>query len=181
MKMPFRQSTKILFASLALCLLFAPTVLAAQAVKVENLKNKPIPDWTLARPDGTKLTLSSLKGQVVVLDFWATWCGPCRLAMPGIEKLHKQFGAGKQGVRFIGVNAWEQDDTNKLALNYMKSQGFTYDLVLNADEVAQKYGIEGIPTLLVIDKKGVVREVKVGYDPQLESSLGKAVASLSKE
>ena len=158
----------------------------AESSKVDSLLGKPAPDWELHRPDGSTVHLAQLRGQVVVLDFWATWCGPCRLAMPGIENLHRSLNGlpgmatafDKQKVHFIGVNAWEQDESNKVAANYMKTQGLSYDLVLNGDSVAQKYGVEGIPTLLVIDQKGVVKDVHVGYDPQLEKNLQKSIKLL---
>jgi thiol-disulfide isomerase/thioredoxin len=178
---PSRPRLTALAAVLA-ALLLVPAALAAQQSPVESLAGKPAPDWTLSRPDGSKVQLSKLKGEVVVLDFWATWCGPCKAAMPGINQLYKDFGSGKgkQPVRVIGVNAYERDPSNKKAAAYMKQQGFSYDLVLNGDEVAAQYGIEGIPTILLIDQKGVVRKVQVGYDTQLEANFKKLIDGLLK-
>src|SRR5262249_21362197 len=83
------------------------------------------PDFELKDPDGQTIKLSSLKGKVVVLDFWATWCGPCKMAMPGIQKLHEEF-KGKP-VKVFGVNIWEKDGD---PVAYMASKKYTYGLLL---------------------------------------------------
>jgi len=115
----------------------APPALGAEA-----------PGWTLEDPEGEKHSLEDYRGKVVVLDFWATWCGPCKKVMPDMQKLHEKHK--DQGLVVIGMNAWERGD----APAYMKQQGFDYKLLLNADDAAQKYGVRGIPAFFVIAPDG---------------------------
>ncbi len=117
------------------------------------------PNWTLAGVDGKNLSLRNLRGQVVVMDFWATWCGPCLVAMPEVQKLHEQYG--KQGVVVLGISTWESGDPVAL----MKEKGYTYPLLLNGDEVAETYGINGIPTTFVIGRDGKILYGQVGNIP----------------
>jgi thiol-disulfide isomerase/thioredoxin len=120
------------------------------------------PDFTLTDLGGKEVTLASLKGKVVLLDFWATWCGPCKAAMPTMQKLHDDYK--DKGVVILGVNTWEQEADAAKA--YMTKKKFTYGCLLKGDELAAAYGVRGIPTLVVIGKDGKVAEVEVGLaDP----------------
>ena len=120
------------------------------------------PDFTLTDLGGKEVTLTSLKGKVVLLDFWATWCGPCKAAMPTMQKLHDDYK--DKGVVILGVNTWEQEADAAKA--YMTKKKFTYGCLLKGDELAAAYGVRGIPTLVVIGKDGKVAEVEVGLaDP----------------
>src|SRR5262249_7371157 len=105
------------------------------------------------------------------LDFWATWCGPCRAAMPGVQALHEKYK--DKGVSVFGLNCWESGD----APGYMKEQKYTYGLLLNADEVAGKYGVSGIPTIYVIGRDGKVVYQSVGFEGEeaLEAAVKKAL------
>lgn len=141
--------------------------LLLSAQSIEDLKGKPAPTWSLKSPDGKTVKLTDFKGKIVVLDFWATWCGPCRAAMPSIQKLSKQYE--KKDVVVIGVNAWEKD--SQLAVDYMKAQKFDYRLVLGGDRVAADYRVEGIPTLVIINTQGIIADIHVGYDPELQKKL----------
>ena len=133
------------------------------------------PDWTLTNSAGKSVSLKSLRGKVVVLDFWATWCGPCKRAMPGIQKLHEHF-KGKP-VEIIGVNCWERAD----AAAYMEKNKFTYGLVLQGDDVAKAYQVSGIPTFYVIGKDGKIAHRASGFNKDLEGQLSRIIeGALSK-
>ncbi len=129
------------------------------------------PEFALKDVSGKLHALSDYKGKVVVLDFWATWCPPCRAAMPGVQRLHEKF-KGK-GVAVFGVNCWENGDPE----GYMKEQRFTYGLLLNGDDVAQAYGVTGIPVFVVIGKDGKVLSYTSGFDPTgaVEKNIEKAI------
>jgi thiol-disulfide isomerase/thioredoxin len=133
--------------------------------------------FALPRTDGRSITLGPIKGTVFLLDFWATWCGPCRAAMPVMQKLHDEY-AGKP-FKVIGVNTWEQDAS--AAKTFMEKHGYTYPCVVGGDGLAQAYGITGIPTLLLINKDGTIALIEVGLNDALGSSLRSAIdAALAK-
>ena len=136
------------------------------------------PDWTLSSADGRQVRLSELRGRVVVLDFWATWCKPCVLAMPGIQRLHEKFK--DKPVTVLGIATWERGD----AAAFMKEKGYTYGLLLNGDQVAARYGLRGIPALFVIGPDGKILHIASGFDPtgksdqQLEELIEAALKKL---
>ncbi len=126
------------------------------------------PDWTLKDGDGKEVSLKSLRGNVVVLDFWATWCGPCKMAMPSIQKLHEKFK--DKPVRVYGVNCWEKV-AGSGPMDYVKKMKFTYGQLLEGTTVANNYQVHGIPTIVAIDKKGKIISLTRGFDSNLEQSL----------
>jgi peroxiredoxin/outer membrane lipoprotein-sorting protein len=137
-----------------------------------DLSGQPAADFTLKGLDGVSLTLSKLRGKVVLLDFWATWCGPCRIEMPRVQKLHKEFH--DKGLVVLGVNLRETPDR---AREFMKKYGYTFGSLLDAKaEVAERYQVEGIPTLFVIDRKGQIAAHFVGVreEEDLRQALKKA-------
>ena len=135
------------------------------------------PEFALKDLAGTEVTLASLKGKVVLLDFWATWCGPCKMAMPTIQKLHEEYAS--KGVAILGVNTWEKKADAAKA--YMESKKFTYPCLLDGDKLAESYGIRGIPTLVVIGKDGKLALLEVGLSDASGNGLRKAIdAALAK-
>jgi len=135
------------------------------------------PDFALKDLAGAEVTLASLKGKVVLLDFWATWCGPCKMAMPTIQKLHDEYK--DKGVVVLGVNTWEQQPD--AARKYIEQKKFTYGCLLSGDPLAEAYGVPGIPALVVIGKDGKVALAEVGLADPSGDSLRKSIdAALAK-
>lgn len=136
------------------------------------LAGQPAPDFTLTDIRDREITLSKLKGQVVLLDFWATWCGPCVASMPQLQKLHEELGG--KGLTILAVN---QGEGKELAAKFMEKKDLTFNCVLDADKsVGSKlYGVRGIPTQVVIGKDGVVKKVNVGFNPAGEAALKKLI------
>lgn len=130
-------------------------------------------DFTLTGLDGAQVSLESLKGKVILLDFWATWCGPCKQVMPTIQKIADEY-KGKDVVVY-GVNTWERGEG--AAKTYMESKSYTYPCLLVGDELAKAYGVPGIPTLLVIGKDGVIVLAEVGMAPDGGKALRDAIDS----
>ncbi len=121
-------------------------------------KRQTAPDFTLTSLDGQKITLSSFKGKVVILDFWATWCPPCRAEIPGFVEIYNKYKDA--GLVIIGI---AMDSENKVR-SFVKSNKVTYPVVLGNGQLANLYGgIEGIPTTFVIDKNGKIANMHVGY------------------
>jgi peroxiredoxin len=135
------------------------------------------PDFTLQDLSGHPATLTFYRGRTVVLmDFWATWCGPCRMAMPGLQDLADKYKGG--GLEILSVNQGEEADQVR---SFIEPRKYTFHVVLDKDQsVGNQYGVKAIPTLVVVDKKGVVQWLSVGYS-QNEDDLQQLVAKLVKE
>jgi thiol-disulfide isomerase/thioredoxin len=129
------------------------------------------PDFKLTDFAGKEWTLGSLKGQVVLLDFWALWCGPCKRAMPAIQKIHEDYKS--KGVTVLGVNTWERDADG--AKKFLETKGFTYPSLTKGDDLAGSYGMSGIPTLVVIGKDGKIAMIEVGLGPDGDTKLRSAI------
>lgn len=159
----------------------ASVVLASRPSSDEILKmdlvGAPAPAFVNAKPlTGAPASLASLKGRVVVVDFWASWCGPCRMLAPKLSTLKNRFGA--QGLSVVGITS---DDAEHAAV-FAERHGMTYPSLSDANADTNKaYGIVGLPTVVVIDKKGVVRDVFVGYDPSVEAKMEQVVKTLLAE
>lgn len=124
-------------------------------------------NFTLKTLDGDQVALDALNGKVVVLDFWASWCGPCRREMPALQKLKSEF-AGK--VAFLGIN----DEEPSTIKSFLKKNPFDMTVLLDGNRaVHRRYGIRAIPTLFIIDGSGVIREHFIGS--KSESSLRSAI------
>ncbi|MFQ5408905.1 MAG: TlpA family protein disulfide reductase [Anaerolineales bacterium] len=117
----------------------------------------PAPDFTLATGSGQSVTLSDFRGAPVVLNFWATWCGPCRAEMPAFERLWREQGGR---VQFVGVNVQESPEQ---VASFAAELGVTYPLPLDPDaSVARLYRVRAFPTTLFIDARGVIQEMVLG-------------------
>ena len=118
-----------------------------------------IADFSSTTLEGELITLSDFEDQqVVVLDFWATWCTPCVNGMPGLQELHEEFG--DRGVQILAVNVGE--DAEKIQ-EFMQSEGYSFPVVMDPNNnIGDLFGVKGIPQLFVVDKEGNLRHSKVG-------------------
>ena len=120
------------------------------------------PDFTLSTVDGSKLTLSEYAGNVIILDFWATWCGPCRMGIPEFVKLYSRYK--NQGFIMIGINL-DRGGRDKVK-SFMKEMKINYPVVYGNSETTRDFGgIRGIPTAFIIDRNGNIAKKLVGYRP----------------
>jgi thiol-disulfide isomerase/thioredoxin len=119
---------------------------------------KSAPDFKLDTLDGQTLVLSQLKGKPVLVNFWATWCGPCRYEMPFLQQLHEDWP--EEELVLLAVNVGESSSD---VSQFMQSQGFSFTVLLDRQAaVAQQYNVMGIPSTFFIDSDGVIQEIKVG-------------------
>lgn len=118
------------------------------------------PDWTLYDSQNNPHYLIDFRGKLVVIDFWATWCGPCRMVIPFLQKIHEEYK--DKDVIVIGINTYESGDPAK----FMLDKGYTYRLLLNGDEVAKEYRVNSIPTLYIVGPDGKILYGEVGYRPE---------------
>jgi len=119
---------------------------------------KLAPDFQLPGLDGQMVSLGDFRGKAVLLNFWATWCGPCRAEMPFLQQVHEERSG--EGVVILAVNIGESQSEVE---EFMKNFGLSFLMLLDADEeVARQYNIRAIPTTFFIDKDGVIQDLKIG-------------------
>ncbi|HID54487.1 MAG TPA: TlpA family protein disulfide reductase [Anaerolineae bacterium] len=136
------------------------------------------PDFTLETTAGEQITLSDLRGQVVVINLWTSWCPPCRAEMPAIESVYQ---ANKDdGLEVLAVNSTFQDDP-EAAAQFARDFGLTFPILLDMDgAVSRRYQLQALPTTFFVDRQGVIREVVPG-GPMKESLIQSKVADLLAE
>ncbi len=142
---------------------------AAVQARIARYEGKPAPNFTCKDRNGKSISLSSLRGKTVVVDFWASWCGPCKYIMPAIQEIHRKYAS--KGVVVLVVDTW---DTPADCAAFLKANPqYTMPVLMDpagkneAASIATKlYGVTGIPTTLFIDKKGIVRTYAVGAHPR---------------
>ena len=138
----------------------------------------PAPAFTLKDTDGNEVSLESLKGSVVVIDFWATWCGPCMKGLPKIDEFAKWAKDGGKPVKVFGVNTMEEAEGAERVTKigeFWKKKAFSFaTLIDDKNATSGAYGVQGIPFTVVIDPKGNVADVHQGLSPTLVDDLKKA-------
>lgn len=142
-----------------------------------NASANPAPDFTLLSSTGENVRLAEQRGQVVMLNFWASWCGPCRKEMPLLEEMSKRYSTA--GFVLYGVNV-EEDNTD--AKKLIKELGVTFPILYDTESKASSlYNVDAMPTTVVIDKKGAIRFVNRGYKAGDEVKYREQIRELIKE
>ncbi len=167
-----------------------PAETSAEKLDYKTFVGKPVPAFEFVFADGSQMKSEELKGQVLLLDFWATWCVTCKAASPIVQKWHEAYG--KQNFTAIGVNTFESTDPNadknkKIVLSaeasnaYAKEHNYTFTFATYGDPTAERWGIGGVPTFILIGKDGVVLNVETNTKPEtmakLEAAIKKAVGA----
>ena len=121
-----------------------------------------LPDFTVEDLQGRKVSSADLRGKVVLVDFWATWCQPCKKEMPGYQKLLDRYGS--QGFVVVGFKFDTMMDMED-PLKFAKKIGVRYPLAVATDDLKQKFGgVEGLPTTMLYDRQGILRQKVIGFE-----------------
>jgi thiol-disulfide isomerase/thioredoxin len=153
------KSTLIFLTILATGLSF----LAVATRAAESVALSTAPAWELKDIDGKLVRSSDFAGKVVILDFWATWCPPCKAEIPGFIELQKEYG--EKGLVVVGVSLDEEGPA--VVKPFMQQFGVNYPIVMGDQKIAQDFGgVRVIPTTFVIDKSGNIVAKHVGYSPK---------------
>jgi peroxiredoxin len=135
---------------------------------------KPAPDFTLPDLDGQTVSLGGFQGEPVMVNFWATWCGPCVHEMPFVQEMYEMWS--EKGLVLLAVNIGESQPQVR---SFMQENRLSFPVLLDGTgEVAERYGVRGIPTTVLVDSEGVIRNIKVGSYPSraaIEADLKKII------
>ena len=166
-------------ASLSLCSALATTWLAVNVVSapIAAAPPKALPSLTFTTPDGKTIESADLQGKVVLLDFWASWCIPCRKSFPEIDRLSKDFAS--KGVMVIAVNV---DEQRKNADAFLSQYPHQVTVAFDSKGVSAKaFDLQGMPSSLIIDRGGHVRFTHMGYTDKTIAQFRTEIAQLLTE
>lgn len=153
------------------CLLIAPFKAYSAGI------GEAAPAFTLKDMKGNTVTLESLKGKVVFLDFWATWCGPCKEEFPELDALYKKYG--KDGFEVIGISV---DKSESNVAEFLKKRPVSFTILTNTKgDVAESYGLPGMPTGFIIGKDGVIKYRHAGFSRAFLPVYEKEIVELLKK
>ena len=153
------------------------SVLAATSLASSCLVGQPAPDFALKSASGANLRLSEFRGDVVMINFWATWCGPCRQEMPLLDELYSTYQ--RVGFNLLGVNI---DDDSGKAMNMIAELGVSFPVLFDTrKEVSKLYAVDAMPATIIVDRDGRVRHVHHGYKPGYEQDYLNEIRSLLRE
>ncbi len=157
--------------------LFAITTLNAQAELLAVANSPMAPDFTLKTHGGGNYRLTEQRGSVILVNFWATWCGPCRQEMPILDALAKKYA--DLGVQVVGVNVETETDGVQ---SYLSEVPVSFPILLDLENIASKaYDVKAMPTTVIIDKDGRVRALHRSYQPGYEKKYEDDINGLLAE
>ncbi len=164
----FRQMNKLFIVLLGLSL---------TSIAVSGDARKPAPGFSLPDSQGNTVTLDEYSGQVVLINFWASWCGPCREEMPLLEALHQRYEP--LGFAMLGVNV---EEDSSLAEQFLQGTSVSFPILFDRQNtVSQLYDVIAMPSTVIVDRQGTLRYVHHGYEPGYENDYQDQIRALLKE
>jgi len=150
---------------------------AVSGLASSDLTGQAAPDFALKSSTGENLRLSEYRGDVVMVNFWATWCGPCRQEMPLLDQLYSRYE--RVGFTLLGVNI---DDNSSKAMNMVQELGVSFPVLFDSrKQVSKLYQVDTMPATVLIDREGTVRYIHHGYKPGYENEYLDQIRSLLRE
>lgn len=134
------------------------------------------PDFTLSDIHGNLVKLSALRGKVVLVEFWATWCPPCRDSVPGLNKLYAKLKG--RNFELLAISVDEGKDASSNVGSFAKEQMIIYPVLLDDQKVNRRYDVSGIPVMFLIDKDGRIVNKHIGFIPGLAESLSREIEAI---
>lgn len=152
-------------------------IIAASSLAASDLAGQAAPDFALKSSTGENLRLSEYRGDVVMINFWATWCGPCRQEMPLLNDLFNRYQ--RVGFSLLGVNI---DDDSRRAMQMVEDLGVDFPVLFDETKAVSKlYQVEAMPVTVIVDREGIVRYVHHGYKPGYEQHYLTEIRTLLRE
>ena len=158
-------------------ILLVLAIFMGSSLASSGLTGQTAPDFVLKSATGENLRLSEYRGDVVMINFWATWCGPCRQEMPLLDELYTRYQ--RVGFNLLGVNI---DDDSRRAMAMVNELGISFPVLFDEDKkVSKLYEVEAMPLTILLDREGTVRHVHHGYQPGYEQKYLNEIRSLLRE
>jgi len=152
-------------------------IFTVSALAASSLEGQAAPDFVLRSATGENLRLSEYRGDVVLINFWATWCGPCRQEMPLLDDLYGRYQ--RVGFNLLGINI---DEDSRRAMQMVQELGVKFPVLFDENkEVSKLYEVEAMPVTILVDREGIVRHVHHGYKPGYEEKYLTEIRSLLRE
>lgn len=164
--------TRILLVTIAASLLAAPG-----PVDAAPRSGQPAPNFKVISISGQTITLDNYRGHVLILDFFATWCQPCRQSMPHLVEMNRKYG--KQGLQILGLSVDEEGE--RVVKTFTDEFRVNYPLALAGDVTAVDFGVRSVPVMYIIDKKGKIAEVYRGFSNEIARSTEQSIKRLLAE
>lgn len=180
MRLSFTGALGLLVGAVIFCVLWIGVTATYGSVTTNGAlpiakQGFPAPDFEILRPDGSTLHLADFQGQVVVLNFWASWCPPCQTETPVLEGVYQQYQS--QNVVILGVNTTYQDDPAQVD-QFLTAQAVTYPIGMDpTGAVSRSYLISALPTTFILDQQGIIRKIVYG-GPLREALLDIEISTL---
>lgn len=140
-------------------------------------RGQPAPAFRLFAVNGQPVSNEGLKGSVVIIDFWATWCPPCRESLPFLNELYNKYS--KQGLQIIGMSVDEGGE--RQVKSFIAEKGLAYTIALAPRRLQDEFGIRAVPVLYILDRQGIVREQVMGFSDQADKIIEALVKKLLAE
>ena len=172
MKIPFQK-----FVVRTLLLAAAGLFFSTQPADAILQKGDKAPAIKLTTTSGQPITLNNYKGYVLVMDFFATWCIPCKESIPHLNSLNRKYG--KQGLQILGVSVDEGNDSE--VKSFIAERKISYPVAIGGEDMQTEYGLRSVPTVYVINKKGMVAEKFQGYSDQTGKAMEETIKRLLAE